>query len=104
MRLENLSVMHKPAHFFGCWSKAVTCSGAYDHIKRFGCRKMMRYRAYPAKPLHQNGHFPVGSSLDESFKSPEFDNMQSGLGNITVIIQVNCHFSVAFNPGYGFNG
>jgi hypothetical protein len=63
---------------------------------------MVTYRADPAKTLDQNRGFPIRTALDEPLKSAEFDNMEPGSGNIIMIIQVNGHFSMSFNPGYWF--
>jgi hypothetical protein len=94
--------MHQTTHLFTGWREPFAGAGAYDYVKCLGCCQVMAYRANTAKPLYQDRGFPIGPSLHETFESAEFDYMQTGLGDIILIVKVYGDFSVPFHAGYGF--
>ena len=61
---------------------------AHQLVNGLGGRQVVADRADPAQPLYQNGHLPVGMSLDKPLKSPELDDMEVGLIHLPGIVQV----------------
>ena len=56
-----------------------------------------------AKALYEHGCFPVWTTLYKALEAPEFYDMQPGLRNIVLIIQVYGNLSVSFHAGYRFD-
>jgi hypothetical protein len=101
VRLEHLAVMHQSSHFLASGGESVACPGANNNVECFGCGQVVAYGTNAAEALHQYWSFPVGPALDESFKSPELNNVEATLGNFALLINVYCDFPVSFNPGNG---
>jgi hypothetical protein len=64
---------------------------------------MMTDRANAAQTLYQHRQFPIGAALNEAFKAPEFDDVQTGLFDMIVFIQEQSHLAMTFDTGYGIN-
>src|SRR5512133_2745659 len=96
--------MHQTPHFFAGRRESFTGSGTDNYIKGFSCSQMVADRTNSAKPLYEYRHFPIGTALDKTFKTAEFNDMQSRLFNFSFIVEVNGNLAMSFHPGYRFNG
>jgi hypothetical protein len=96
--------MHQPSHLVPSGSQAFACTGANQHIQGFGSRQVVANRADTAQSLHEHGGLPVRPSLDKTLKTPELHNVESGLCNLVLIIQMNGDLAVTLNPGNRFYG
>ena len=63
----------------------------------------MTDRADSADPLGDDRHFLNGTPLTKPLKSPELGDMKLRIRHITVLIQMNDDFTVAFNAGDRIN-
>jgi hypothetical protein len=52
---------------------------------------------------HYPGQFLDRSSLAELLEATQLRHLEVGIGDITVVIEENLYFAVAFQPGYGIN-
>jgi hypothetical protein len=69
-------------------------------VDGFGCREVVAHGTNPAKPLNQHGYLPVGVSLNETFKTPEFDNVKVSLFHLAGIVEVYGNPAVSFHTGH----
>ncbi|MPM35574.1 hypothetical protein SDC9_82167 [bioreactor metagenome] len=69
--------MHQTTHFFAGRSQTVSGAGTNDHVKCFGSSQVMADGADAAKALNENRSFPIGTALNKTFKSAEFNNMKT---------------------------
>ena len=76
VRLEDLPVVHQPAHLLGRRRELLA---ADDAVHRLGRRQVVADRADAAQPLHQDRHLPEGPALDEALEAAELDDVQAGL-------------------------
>ena len=102
MRLEHLSIVHEPSHLLCCRSKTITCASSYYYVHCLCCCKMVAYRTNTAKSLHKNRSFPVRTTLNKFFKTPELNDMQPCLRNISCIVKLNSYLTMAFYSGNWF--
>ena len=92
--LEHLPVVHQAPHLF-CGRCQVFA--AHDPVHRLGRAQMMADRANPAQPLHSNGHFPVGPSLNESLKAAKLHYMHSCLVDLALVIKPDGDLGMTFD-------
>ncbi len=94
VRLNHLPVVEQPAQFFcGRGERAI----AGDQVHRLGRGEMVADRADAAQALHDDGHFPIGPTLDERFKAAELDDVQARLMDLVVVVEQQRHLAVAFD-------
>jgi hypothetical protein len=92
--------MHQTPHLF-CSRCEAFLTEAYNGISSLGCSEVMAYRTNSTQPLDKYRGFPVGPSLYEPLKAPEFNNMKAALGDLPIVVNMYGYFPVAFNPRYG---
>jgi len=97
--LEELAVMHQSTHFFSGWGKILP---PYDSVHGLGGSQMMADRADSTKPLYRYRGFPIGPTLDKTFESAKFDNMEAGLLDLVFLIKQDSNLPMAFHPGDRF--
>ena len=83
MRLQDLAEMQQPAHFFGGGRELLHADQLVHRLCR---RELMADRADAAQPLHEEWHFPIGTSLNEFLETAEFDDVETRL--VDVILRV----------------
>jgi hypothetical protein len=76
---------------------------SHDPVHGFGGGKVMAHGANAAEALNDYRYLPEESALYEPLKSPELDNVKTCLPDITRIVELNGHFPVALDPGYGID-
>ncbi len=65
---------------------------------------MMADRTYPAQALHEEGHLPIGASLDEFLKAAEFDDMQARFMDAILCIEHQRNLAVSLDARDGIDG
>ena len=79
VRLEDLPVVHQPAHLLGRRRQLLA---ADDAVHRLGRGQVVADRADAAQPLHQDRHLPERAALDEALEAAELDDVQPGLHDL----------------------
>ena len=100
MRLEYLPVVQQSPQFVRD-RRQVARVEPDDLVDGFGRRQVMAYRANATEALHQQWRLPVGVPLNKPLEPAEFNNVEKGVFNFILFIQVNGYFTMAFNSGYG---
>ena len=98
VRLEELPVVHEPAHLLGRGGELLT---ADEPVDRLGGAEVVAHGADAAEPLDGHGHLPEHTALDEPLEAPELDDVEPGLGNIIVFVEQQRHLPVPFDTGDG---
>ncbi len=93
MGLDKFSEIQKGAKLF----PRFRYSDAQNGITRFSRCQRMRNRTDTADSFNQRGHFIIGTPLAEFFKAPELSDMEGGILDMTVFIQLDRNFSMPFN-------
>ena len=96
VRLQGLAEMHQAAHLFG---RRRQLRRADQHVGGLGRRQVMADRADAAQALYQNRQFPVGPPLDEFLEAAEFDDVQSRLLDMVLVIEQQRDFAMPLNAG-----
>ncbi len=102
VRLEYLPVVHQSPHLLAGGREAVAGSCSHHDIQGLCGGQMVTDGADAAESLHQHRGFPVRTSLYETLKAAEFDNVESALRYPVLSVKLDCYFPVSFNPRYGF--
>ncbi len=63
----------------------------------------MADRANAADARGDGGHFEIHAAFAELFEAAEFVDVQVGVFDRAIIVQVDGDLGVAFDAGYGFN-
>ena len=62
---------------------------------------MVTDKADSADPLHQHRRLPEWVALNELLEAAELDDMQPGVDDIAVVVEVHGHLPVALDAGDG---
>jgi hypothetical protein len=73
-------------------------------VAGFGRAQVMADRADPADARRNLGHFEMGTALTEFLETSPLVDMEVGPLDAALVIDMNGHFGMAFDSGYGFNG
>jgi hypothetical protein len=98
VRLEDLPVVHEPPHLIGRRRHGVYTD---NEVGGFGGGQMVAHGADAAQPLHNDRHFPVEPALREPFEPPELDDVEPGLFDLIVLVEMDRHLPVTFYAGHG---
>ena len=63
----------------------------------------MANRADAANPRHQRRHFVKRPALAKLFKAAELGHVKTRIRDLALLIELNRHFSVAFDAGHGID-
>ena len=75
-----------------------------DHVvERFGPAQMVTDEADSADPLHQHRRLPERVALNELLEAAELDDMQPGVDDVVVVVEVHGDLAVALDPGDGID-
>src|SRR5271165_5369876 len=96
VRLQDLAVMHEPAHLVGGWRDLVDA----DHgVHGFRSGKVMAHRADAAEPLNNDRNLPEHAASDEPLEPAELDDMEACVIHLPGLVQPNGDLAVAFDAG-----
>ena len=96
VRLEDLTVVHQPAHLLAGRRQPVD---AEDAVDRLGGAQVVADRADAAQTLHQHRHFPERAALDEAFETPELDDVQAGAQTRLAFVEEDGDLAVSLDAG-----
>src|SRR6185312_9996878 len=65
--------------------------------------QMVTDKADSADPLHQHRRLPEWVALNELLEAAELDNMQPGINDVVVVVEVHGDLAVALDPGDGID-
>ena len=75
-----------------------------DHvIERFGPAQMVTDETDSADALHQHGCLPERVALDKLFEAAELDDMEPGVDDVVVVVEVHGDLAVALDSGDGID-
>ena len=101
MGLQGLTEMQQAAQLLGRGREPLH---ADQLIHRLGRRQLMTDRANPAQPLDDEWHFPVGTPLNEFFKTAKLDDVETCLMNMVFCVEQQCDLAMPLNTGDGVDG
>ena len=105
MRLQHLRVVAETADLLRRPRHPDSRSRAdADHVvERFRATQMVTDEADSADPLHQHRRLPERVALDELLEAAELDDMQPGVDDVVVVVEVHGDLAVALDPGDGID-
>ena len=65
---------------------------------------MVTDEADSADPLHQHRRLPEWVALNELLEAAELDDMQPGVDDVVVVVEVHGDLAVSLDPGDGIDG
>jgi hypothetical protein len=96
--LQHLPEVEQAAQFVRAGSQLVHTD---QLVHSFGRGQVMAHWTDTAEALDQNRQFPVWPTLNESFESAKFDNVQTGLLDVIFVVEQQSDFAMTFHSGYG---
>src|SRR5208283_2558256 len=94
VRLQDLAVMHEPAHLVGGGRDLIDADHGVHGLRR---RKVMAHRADAAEPLNDDRNLPEHAAADEPFESAELDDVEARFSDFAGLVQPNSDLAVAFD-------
>ena len=74
-----------------------------NRVARFRRGNQVAHRADATDARHQRGHFVERPALAELFKAAELRHVKARIRNLSLLIELNCNFPVAFDAGHGID-
>ena len=105
MRLQHLCVVAESADLFRRlrYSDPRVRADADHVVEHFGPAQMVTDEADSADALHQHGRLPERVALNELLEATEFDDMQPGVDDVAVVVEVHGDLAVALDSGDGID-
>ena len=97
VRLEDLPVVHQPAHLLGRRRELLA---ADDAVHGLGGGQVVADRADAAQALDQHRHFPERPALDEALEAAELDDVQAGLLHLVLLVEQDRDLAVPLDAGH----
>lgn len=95
VRLKNLRVMQQSPQLLRSGRKILWIH-TDQLVYRFGRSEVVTDWTNSAEALHEDGCFPIRSTLDKSLETAELNDVEVGVLHFPVFVQVNGHPTVAF--------
>src|SRR4051794_18879601 len=76
-------------------------TGADHVVEHLGPAQMVADEADSADALHQHRGLPERMALNEFLESAELDDMQPGIDDVAVVVEIHGHLAVALDAGDG---